>query len=85
MDGYFVVPPAPVMLHATYAPIAVPLGNSYQVNHAIISSFWSVRDLWMEESWLSQSETACASLSAQAQPPAYTPYVSMTPVVMISW
>lgn len=75
----------PVTLHAPETPIAVPLSNGYLYNRASILGFWSVRDLWLEEQWLSQSETSCASLSAQVQPPAFTPHVSMAPVVMFSW
>jgi hypothetical protein len=86
MDGYFVVAPPPVMVHAPYAPEATPWANSYQINQSLIHSFWSVRDLWLEEYWTPQSEVACASFTAQALPPAITPWVSQVmPVVMLSW
>lgn len=85
MDFYFVAPPPPVTAHAPHVPEAIPVGNSYQVSQHLISCFWSVRDQWLEEGWSSQSESSYASLSAQVQPPAYVPYSTMVPVVMISW
>lgn len=86
MDGYFATPPAPVTLHAPYLPEAVPFGNVYQVNVTTIKNFWSVRDLWFDDTWQPQSEAAIASQVAQVQAPVYVPYESnMIPVVMSSW
>lgn len=85
MDGYFVTPPPVQTFHAPYTPEATPWGNAYRASLSVINRFWSVRDLWLEEYWTSQSESACAAVSARVQPPAFTPYVSMTPVVMLSW
>lgn len=86
MDGYFVVAPTPVTLHVPYVPNAVPQGNNYQVNHATIMNFWSVRDLWFEDLWSPQSEGLVASSVAQVQPPVAIPHESTAiPVVMISW
>jgi len=83
MDGYFTVAPTPVMVHAPYAPEVAARGNRYIPNPRL-SSFWSVRGLWLEERWPAQSEVAIASPVAQVQP-VYIPYEStMIPVVMIS-
>lgn len=85
MDGYFVVAPTPVTIHAPSAPIGVPWGNGYQVNQSLVSNFWSVRDLWSEERWPPQSEVTIAASMAQVIP-VYIPYESpQTQVVMISW
>jgi hypothetical protein len=84
MDGYFVAPPMPVT-NFSHVPVAVPWGNSYYVNQSVINNFWSVRDLWLEDRWPPQSESAIAPTMTQVIPPVFVPHESVTPVVMISW
>ena len=85
MDGYFQIPPAPITLHAPYAPEAAPMGNTYQINQSVVTNFWSVRDQWLDAIWVSQSEVSVGASVADVQPD-YIPYESqMTQVVLISW